>query len=560
MRNIDVREVKTALRRMGFYYLLMLINIIPCAGIIPDAFPTRNLSAVYLLLLSVCLVMYYAYRISPSGGLSAMMRLISWMALLMLLLRGIKYSAFAEVAFLARHTWYLYYLPMLLLPLFLFNISLLVSAKESSNIGKKWLWIHAVTALLIAAVLTNDLHQQAFIFKPDFIDWDNDYSHGWLFYAVTVWQYALYLASILILLMKCRVIGSKKNAWLLLIPLSSGIVLNVLLLTGRMPKLNGFSLIEFPETHIFTVAVVLECCMQLGLIPTNTEYGKLFREFSIAAQITDKNGSPVYASKAAHPLAQEEFALPDNSRVGEHTLMRKMKLPGGFGFWQDDMTELDRLNSELAETKEELTQEAELRRLQNELKERQTKIEQRTLVYDTVAKRTQRQSHAISFLAKTARQSENVSQRDECRKRITLLGSYIKRYANLTLLSQEHSVIEAGELGLSVSEVLHYLNYCGTPSEFLQRGNGTVPAEAALTVFDAFETLLEANASCLHGVFAVLSAQERITLKLTFENLTESLSEEKVRQLDAFGVRSEEKREDDVTYICFTLPKGGDGV
>ncbi len=553
-------EGKAALKRMAVYYLLLAINIIPCASVIPDVFPLRNLSTIYLLILSVCLVLYYAHRVPPAGGLSLSMKALSWAGLLMIFLRGIKYSAFSEVGVLARHTWYLYYLPMLLLPLFLFNIALLVAPKKPARIFRVRAAAFAVTAVFIALVLTNDLHRLVFRFQPGFLNWDDEYSRGVLFYVVTVWQYALYLAAILILVVKCRVAGAKKSAPVILIPFAAGIAMNLLLLTGKMPRINGIYIVEFPEALIFTAAAVLECCMQLGLIPTNTEYGKLFRHFSISAQITDQNGTPVYSSLTAVPLTAEQFAAPDGARVGEHAAQHKMKIPGGFGFWRDDLTELDRLNGELAEAKEALSQEAELTRLRAEWKEKQTKIEQRTLVYDTIAKRTQKQSQAISRLAETARRSADPAVKEACRDRITLFGAYIKRYANLMLLSQQSRLIGTGELGLSLSEVLRYLNFCGIPGEFMGRGEGAVPADAALGVFEAFETLLETNFSSLKGVFVNLTVKERAILKLTFENLTGPLPESAARDLFDAGVRCESQREDGVTYLCFTLPRGGEGA
>ena len=552
-------EVKPLLRRMSFYYLLLAINIIP-SNLIADRFPTRNLSVVYLLALCVCLVLYYAHRVSPSSKLSTKVKALSWMGLLLILLRGVKYSAFAEVGVLARHTWYFYYVPMLLFPLFLFYISLLVSSKDTAGRARIWRAALALTVVLIVLVLTNDLHQQAFRFRPDFRNWDAEYAHGWLFYAVTFWQYALYLAAILILVFKCRVDSAKKHAWIILIPFATGIAMNVLLLTGSMPQLNRSYILEFPETMICMAAVVLECCIQLGLIPTNTDYGRLFRLFSISAQITDKTGAPVYSSRSAAPLTPEQFAMQDNSRLGEHTVLHKMQIPGGFGFWQDDLTELDRLNEELAEAKEALAQEAELIRLRSELKERQTKLEQRTLVYDAIAKRTQRQSQAISHLAKTARLSSDAAIKKDCRNRITLLGAYIKRYANLMLLSEQSNLTDAGELALSVSEVLRYLNFCGIPGEIFNSANCTVPGDAALAVFEAFETLLEACFSCLQGVFVNLSAPENVLFKLTFENQSEPIPAEVTEGLSAVGVQCEIQYEDNVAFVCFTLPKGGDAA
>ncbi len=553
-------EVRTALRRMAVYYILLAVNIIPCANVIPDAFPTRNLSAVYLLAFSVCLVLYYSHRVSPSGALSAMMKALSWMGLLLILLRGIKYSAVSEIGVLARHAWYLYYVPMLFIPLFLFCISLLVSAKDSACIPRAFYPALALTVAFVVLVLTNDLHQAVFVFKPGFENWDGDYSRTFLFYAVTVWQYALYFAAIIILVIKCRVVSSKRSAWVIMIPFSVGILMFALLLTGNMPKLGGTNIIEFPEALIFTAASVLECCMELGLIPTNTDYGKLFRAFSISAQITDRKGTPVYSSGTAPRLSAEQLASENGARIGEHTVLHKMEIPGGCGFWQDDMTELDRLNGELAEAKEALSEEAELIRLQSELKESRAMIEQRTLTYDMIAKRTERQSQSISRLAKEARVSGDESLRDENRRRITLFGAYIKRFANLMLLSRESDTVEAGELALSVSEVLRYLNLCGIPGEFVGGADRPVPSDAALAAFEAFGTLLEANYAHLSGVFVNLSEKDALAFKTTFENYAEGLPPEVEARLADAHVGCEIKLEDGVAYVCFTLPKGGEAA
>ena len=205
-----------------------------------------------------------------------------------------------------------------------------------------------------------------------------------------------------------------------------------------------------------------------------------------------------------------------------------------------------------------MAQEAELIRLRSELKEKQTQIEQRTLVYDNIAKRTQRQSQLISHYAELARLSDDTALKEECRGKILLFGAYIKRFANLTLLSHKNSVIEVGELALSVSEVLRYLNFCGIPGEFFGDAECTVDAQSALAVFEAFEKKKKKNLNSLRGVFVNLSAPEAITFKITLENVEEALSDEVMQSLSAVGVTSETDREDDITYICFILPRGGE--
>ncbi|MBQ7565509.1 MAG: hypothetical protein IJT18_00160, partial [Oscillospiraceae bacterium] len=545
------------------YYLLLATNIIPNANLLPDSFPTRNVSTVWLLLLAVCLVLYYAHRVPPTGKLSAMMKSLSRMGLLLILLRGVKYSAFAEVGVLARHTWYLYYVPMLLSPQLLFGVSLLVSAKDDTRIPRVWHITLALTLALIALVLTNDLHQLVFRFQPDFADWDHAYTRGFLYYAATAWQLAFYSAAVIILVVKCRIGSAKRSAWILLIPFAVGIWLIVLQFTGTMP----LHIIEFPETLIGTAAIILEGCMQLGLIPTNTNYGKLFAVCSLSAQITDGKGTVAYASPSAAKLTPAQFAAASGSRLDAHTVLQKMPVPGGFGFWQVDMTEQDRLNEALAEASDALRQETELIRLRSEMKARQAKTEQRTRVYDAIDVHTRAQTQAIFELARTARLSSDAACKEAARKRIAFLGAYVKRYANLMLLSQQSDAIGAGELGLSVSELLRYVSFCGVPGDLICDADCDVPAAAALAMFEALETMLDANLSDLQGVFVNLSAQDALTFKITLEGVASADAlfpagngDDPRAKLRAAGVAAEVQQEDGVTFVCLTPGKGGAGV
>ena len=208
-----MNEVKTLFKRMAFYYLLLALNIIPCANIISDGFPSRNVSTIYLLILCVCLIMYYSNRVLKNGGFSLIMRLISWLALLFILLRGLKYSVFSEIDIISRHIWYLYYVPMLAIPLLLLYVSDLISAKEDSRFPKGWILPFAITVILIITVLTNDLHQFVFKFNPGFDNWDYDYSYGIIYYIVSVWQFSIYLIAVIILVKKCSIVSSKRSAW-----------------------------------------------------------------------------------------------------------------------------------------------------------------------------------------------------------------------------------------------------------------------------------------------------------------------------------------------------------
>lgn len=82
--------------------------------------------------------------------------------------------------------WYLYYLPMILIPTLGLNAALLLEEKENTKI-KKTCFAAAFAAVLIIGVFTNDLHQLVFRFylKPPYSD--KNYGYGFLFVVIQVW-------------------------------------------------------------------------------------------------------------------------------------------------------------------------------------------------------------------------------------------------------------------------------------------------------------------------------------------------------------------------------------
>lgn len=552
-------EIKKCIKYLALYFLLFGSCFYLNVADITYRFPASDTVSLYLQILSVCLILRYNMIVAGKSKLKSCMLALSHMILLMMMLRGIKYSVFSCVSDLGRYTWYLYYLPILCIPMLLFYVSLYVYTKDEQQVKRRWGWVMIVTAVLVAVVLTNDLHQQVFCFQQGFLNWDSDYSYGPGDMIVTAWEYGLYTASVFILVTKYPISKNKRWSWLIFVPFSVGLAFILLQITGNMIQLNGHEIVEFPEAFCFMAAGVIECCIQLGLIPTNESYRELMKITSVPVQITDRERNVIFKSDVAKELTKEQFAAPDKTRIDEHTILRRMEIPGGYGFFENDVTKLDRLNEELAEAKVRLAEETELTRLQIELEEKQAKIEQRSLVYDKIAKRTQTQSQMISMLADEAYEATDPVLIEQNRKKIVLLAAYIKRYANLMLLSADSSVIEAGELALSLSEPLRYLNSFGTPVEILNRSEGILTAESTFAVFEAFQALLESNQFSLLGVSVNLSNKnDGISCRLTLEGLREGLSEAEKTKLNLAGVKTDTRSEDGIVYLTFLLPEGGE--
>ena len=94
----------------------------------------------------------------------------------------LKYKSFTP--FYATILWYLYYVPMTLVPLLYQLCGLRLAGLEQHRAGRRYrtaLWVAAI--LLIGFVLTNDFHQQVFHFDRSSDTWSNDYTYGWGYFA-----------------------------------------------------------------------------------------------------------------------------------------------------------------------------------------------------------------------------------------------------------------------------------------------------------------------------------------------------------------------------------------
>lgn len=98
---------------------------------------------------------------------------------------------------------------------------------------------------------------------------------------------------------------------------------------------------------------ILECCIQCGLIQTNTGYRALFEAGSIGAQIVDTDYDTRYASSNAPELSADMMrsAEKDAAKLDNNTLLRSSKINGGHVLWQEDITDITAVLQKLEENR-----------------------------------------------------------------------------------------------------------------------------------------------------------------------------------------------------------------
>lgn len=425
------------------------------------------------------------------------------MAVLWLLLRAMKYRYFGS-DLVARHLWYLYYVPQTFAPLFSLMAALCLGRDENAPSGRAWRLMYIPATLLCAGILTNDLHQLAFRFSKNMLDWDSDYTHGPLYFIAMSWSIALLLIAVGIIYRKCRISESRSRAWIPLCAFIAGFALSFLSFA------NIYTFHKLPECICLTFAALWESCLQIGLLPTNDSYLSFFAESSVAAQITDRNALVLYRAKAAPQLTQAQMLAAQEGAIplGADLRLQSAPVHGGRVYWVDSVARVNRIKEQLQEIHAQLSEENELVRAETELKRQRAQIDEKNRLYD----------HIATLLApQLDRMDALLSHKEPDLKRLCVLGAYVKRRSNLALICDGRALVAADELTHCIRESLEYLTICGVACALHQVGEGKICASSVQAAYDFFEAAVEAALPTLSALMVRLDCREALSLRLIAE-------------------------------------------
>ena len=432
------------------------------------------------------------------------------MTVLWLFLRTVKYRFFSDDT-VTRHLWYLYYVPQILAPLFSLFAALQLGRREGDAFSRRWYLLFIPAALLIDGILSNDLHQMAFRSVPGAVALQADYAHGWMYYLAMTWIVGLLLATGIIVYRKCRISESRRYAWVPLCAFLSGIVLCALSFA------NTYTFHKMPECFCLTFAAFWESCLQVGLIPTNGYYRYFFSESTVAAQIVDGQGQPVYRAKNAPDLTagQLDAAAREAILLNADTRLQSAPVQDGRVYWVEDISKINRIQGQLAEINARLSEENELIQAENELKRQRAQIEEKNRLMDEMIALVQPQLLQINrLLEEENAQALNVQNL----KQVCLLGAYVKRRVNLALICDQKTVVPVDELAHCIRESLTYLTQYGAVCALHQEGKGSVRSCDAQTAYDFFEDCLEAALPSLSALMVRVECSERFSIRLMMED------------------------------------------
>lgn len=479
---------------------------------------------------------------------------VSVLLILWFVFRSAKYFIFWQPIPI-RYLWYLFYLPMLFVPMLALLIAMSLGKPDTYRLPGSTAVLWLISGALLLLVLTNDLHQLVFTFPQDAALWsDTNYGYGIGYFAVIGWQVLCGVAALIAMLLQCRIKNGRRRLWPVL-PLAISLTYLALNYAG-VPWLKSL-LGDVTAFQSFMYMLCFEACISCGFIHSNSRYGELFAaSVGTSAEITDQDFSICYAARNTEPISLTTMKRAVNHPVptGNGLTVHTMPISGGYAVWTEDVSALLAVKEESESLAEELKERNDLLRYEYKREAKHRKVEEQNRLYDLLQSVTQTQIDRIAVLTQEYRTTSKTdpAQAKTLLGEIAVLCSYIKRRKHLTLLADRDYKVAVSELERAVSESLQTLKLLHVRCTlYMESGNPMLSGRTAAAIFDFYEQVIEADLEHLQSVQVSLTnaGTLRFSLYLCCKSDLSALA-------DRPGVRYESEGEDDYQCILF-FPEGG---
>lgn len=466
--------------------------------------------------------------------------------------RLIRYS-FTDDPWLSRHLWYLYYLGMQFIPCLAVLVSLSLGKPENFLLSKWTKLLYIPTALFFLLVMTNDFNQLVFVFPEDAAVWTNDYRYGVLYPFVIGWELCCALTALVIMLVKCRVPGSRKVLLLPFVPVILAVVYGLMYIFC-MPVLKPLAG-DITVVFCLLFAAAFESCIQCGLIQSNTGYDELFLVSRLGAQITDRENELCLKSLNARELTEKQRISAGVQPISlDGSLLIRSK-PIGFGnvLWQEDVAELTEAIEEIEENCRELAEHNRIRQKNLETKKKILSLQEKNRVNDLLHREMAGQIDLIDRLLAQYDAETDEQTRRRLLAGAAVAGAYIKRCGNLLLISERSTQTDIRDLSRCFDESFINLELLGVNCLHTLPPGCLLATRDMLRVYRGFESLMEACLFDLSHVWIQMREGESgYLLNMEFVCDTELSSYASIA--DSFTC------EDGAYRFTFRLEKGGEGA
>lgn len=435
-------------------------------------------------------------------------------------IRTVKFII-AENPVFVRVLWYMYYIPMIFIPLFALFVGFSLGKPENYCLPKITSVMYVVSALLFILVITNDLHCFVFRFPGNAENWsDRDYSYSAGYYIVAGYILCCTVCTLFVLISKCRIPKTKKMLVLPVLPIAAMIIYSILYVTGSIVKGSFIHTVagDMTVTVSLLTALAFECCIHCGLIRSNTHYTELLRPCTLPALITDDDYNILLSSDCAERISKDVMRSSQGHpiMIGNGKRLSSAKIKGGHVLWIDDLSELIEVNDKLTEAKDDLKDEYDLLCEEYDLKNREAHILERDGIYNRIQLDTAGQIKILDRLTDEFELSGDENERRHILGKMLVFGAYLKRRNNLIFLSYKSDMISETELFLAFRELTDNLELYGVVCGLNIKTDSPIPSKIIMEMYDAFEKMIEISIDSITAVNIVIDEKDNIhTMMIT---------------------------------------------
>ena len=430
----------------------------------------------------------------------------AFMLILLIILRTLKLYV-ARDALSIRLFLYSYYIPMLAIEYCYFMISETIHERSRMIAKARGTLVFIPTLFLLLLVLTNEFHMLVYSITPGTGEAVPSYGCA----VIVLWMGVITLISTLVLPRNTpKGIFDKRY----LAPTVVYVVGVTYFLVLLYKQLNGKGIfLEFVAGFTLYIIGYFESLIQVGVIPSNMDYGWCFRHSSIKAQITDESGHTVYKSFRARNLSDKErneLLEKSRIRVDENTSLTATKIRGGFIIAEHNYKDIVMLIKKLSETQDSIRDATDSLREAIRVESESAKIAEKSRLYGLTFTGTSEDLDRLDEIIEKIRTTGSLGDCFYQVLKLDICGVYIKRKSNLILQHEAGISDFSDELKLCFKETFDNLKDGGIKASFCFAKISKLTYEEALLIYECLELALETIVEYITGFTAILSVNSGI--------------------------------------------------
>ena len=395
--------------------------------------------------------------------------LVFWMAIRMVK----RYTT----GYVTEILWYLYYIPLLMIPTFYYNCSsYLINSKNK----KRRIIAIIISIILFLLVITNSLHNIVFKIKSNI----NDYNHNIGYFIIVAWILCLIVVAIINLIKSSKNKGYK-NIILISITILIGIIYTILYIKN-IPVIRKTNMSVIIGT-LFCVG--LEMMLDFKLIPNNFRYKKIFKNSNLPLEIVSQDGKTRIVTN--HSINLKENIINDikNNKVKsiykDNNIIKNVNvINGGYSIEEKDYSKINEYEEKLKSKQQELIEQETIlqkqRKIATEIYETKLKSE----IIELLDEKIEQKRNLINELIKEMKITDIDKMQD-----IKLLLNYCKRMSSLVISSYNKEKYDNKRLEIIINEMLIEAQALGI-NGVLKTNNFEISSEETANIYEIiFETI-----------------------------------------------------------------------